>query len=618
MAQDFHLRLITQRAGGGDPIVRDRTVTGGEATIGRAESNDIVLADLAVDLAHARMRFSGPGRVRIESVGGLPFRVGDRDVQGADLDVAARPEVVFGSYTLAFGPAPDDDALVIVTREEDEHHLSPSDFSLKAKIFGRRQLAWILGGGIFLLCLVVPMIAVLSGSNLLINPQKQWQAGDLSKSHAFLQDDCKACHANAFVAVRDTSCQSCHDISADKAEKALARSRELGSPFRPLLVADHAPRDRLSDGTPPPKGLGAIGFYAQTLLGHPTDRCASCHIEHTPAGKGPDPQAPLSDKPKLAVVHDCESCHTDLSKRLKSTTIANTPDKRFPNFEHAPFKAMIVTEAGPKPRFQRVALTSAQAPKEKNGLIFPHDLHMDPLGGVARQAIDLGKGQGYGAALECASCHRPDAGGKAFKPIQMERDCGTCHSLAFVREGGQLKYLPHGELQKVVDTLAGRTLIAPGAERARPRILRASIYTASGASAYRAAFSPGGACYDCHTISWEGDTVRMAPVSLTQRYLPKGGFDHSVPEHGGPGTSKKGGFECADCHAAKTSGKTDDVLVPDIAKCATCHGKTPAQIAAADDADCTTCHAFHKPGQATPGPGHPPLKTLQWTKVASR
>jgi hypothetical protein len=616
VAQEFHLRLITQRAGGGDPIIRDRSVAGGEATIGRAETSDIVLADLSIDLDHARMRFSGPGRVRIESLAGQTFRVGDRDVQGADLDVSTRPEVTFGSYTLAFGEAPEGDALVIVTREEDARHLSPSDFSLKAKVFGRRRMAWMLGGGVLLICLLIPMIAAITGASFLIHPERQWSAGPLSKSHAFLQNDCKSCHANAFVAVRDTSCQSCHD--AGQPAKAMARAQELDSPFRPLLVADHAPREKLSDGTPPPSGLGAIGFYAQTLLGHPTDRCASCHIEHTKAGKGGDPEAPLNDKPRLTVVHDCQSCHTDLSSRLKTTTLLNAPDKAYPSFAHPNFKATIVTEAGPAPKLQRAALTGAAAPKERNGLIFPHDRHLDPYGGVARQAIDLGKSRGYGAPLECASCHRPDGkDGKTFKPVEMERDCGTCHSLAFVREGGDLKYLPHGELQRVIDTLSGRTLIAPG-ERVRPRTLRATIYSARGASAYRAAFSPGGTCYDCHTITWEGDTVKMAPVSLTQRYLPKGGFDHSVPEHGGPGRPKAGGFKCADCHAAKTSGQTADVLIPDIAKCATCHGKEETKIAAASDANCTTCHAFHKPGQATPAPGHPPLKALQWTKVASR
>ena len=615
MAQDFHLRLITERAGGGDPIIRDRTVSGGRATIGRAETNDIVLADLAVDLQHAVMRFSAPGQVRIESLAGQTVRVGEHDTQGADLDLATRPEVRIGSYTLAFGNAPDGDALVIVTREEHELHLSPSDFSLKARVFGRRRMAWTLGGGIFLLCLLIPLVAAFTGASFLIHPEQQWSAGPLSKSHAFLQNDCKSCHASAFVAIRDSACLSCHD--AGQPQKALARAGEKGSPFRPLLVAEHAPREKLSDGTPRPSGIGIVGFYAQAMMGHPTDRCASCHVEHTTAGKGDDPQAPLSDKPKLTVIHDCQSCHTDLSSRLKTTTLLNTPDRKYPNFAHPNFEAMIVTEAGPAPKFQRTALTSAQAPKERNGLIFPHDRHMDPYGGVARQAIDLGKAQGYGAPLECASCHRPEGDGKTFKPVEMERDCGTCHSLAFVREGGDLKYLPHGEVQRVVDTIAGRTLIAPG-ERARGRTLRASIYTARGAGPYRRAFSPGGTCYDCHSISWDGDTVRMAPVSLTRRYLPKGGFDHSVPEHGGPGTSKGGGFECADCHAATRSGQTSDVLIPDIAKCATCHGKDRSQIAAASDANCTTCHAFHTPGKATPKPGHPPLKTLQWTKVASR
>lgn len=107
-------------------------------------------------------------------------------------------------------------------------------------------------------------------------------------------------------------------------------------------------------------------------------------------------------------------------------------------------------------------------------------------------------------------------------------------------------------------------------------------------------------------------------MKLTARYLPRGGFDHAVPEHGGPGTSKAGGFKCADCHRARTSDKSDDVLIPDLAKCGTCHGRTTAQIAAADDADCTTCHSFHKPGQATPKPGQPPLQTLRWTEAMTR
>lgn len=613
MAQEFHLKLITQRAGGGDPIVRERQLEEQEATIGRAPDNDIVLADLSIDPQHARMRFTGPGRISVDSVSGLPFTVGGKSVQSAVLDVASRPVVAFGEYTLSFEPGEGEAVEVTVIRGDDEHHASPSVFSLQAKVFGRRNMAWVLGSGIFLLCLAIPMIFVLFMTNPKIHPDEQWSTGPLSKAHAFMEKDCKSCHTNAFVAVRDQACLTCHTADPATAPKALAAARRLGSPFEPRLVAEHAPHADLEKATPLPPGFGRkVSVMVQRALNHPTDRCASCHIEHTPA-KGGDPKAPLSDKPKLVVVQDCESCHSQLKMRLGKTDLVDTPDWS----KHPAFRPLVMTQAGPAPQFQRVALDAA--PQERNGLTFPHRTHLDPLGGVARQAIGLGKAAGYGAALECASCHRRDASGKGFLPIEMERDCGDCHSLAYAKVGGEFRNLPHGDLDKVVAALAGRTVSAPGsADRARPDQIRPTAFAASGASAYRATFSRGGACYDCHTITWDGDTVRMAPVKLTARYLPRGGFDHAVPEHGGPGTSKAGGFKCADCHRARTSDKSDDVLIPDLAKCGTCHGRTTAQIAAADDADCTTCHSFHKPGQATPKPGQPPLQTLRWTEAMTR
>jgi len=614
MAQAFHLKLITQRASGGDPIVRERDVAGPEAAIGRASGNDIVLADLSVDPQHARMRFSGPGRVTLESVGGLGFEVGGRKTQRADLDLAQRPVAAFGAYRLAFEPGADGGAVVIVTREEHEEHASPSIFSLQAPLFGRRRMAWVLGAGIFLICLLVPLFMTGLLSPAKIHPDQQWSTGALTKAHAFLESDCKACHVKNFQAVRDNACLSCH--GAGKGEQPLIRAKTLGSPFEPRLAPEHAAHKDLEKATPLPDGLGPkVSTLVQRAFNHPTDRCASCHIEHTKAGKveGADAKVPVSDKPKLVVVQDCQSCHSQLKMRLDKTGLIDTPDWG----KHPGFRPLVMTAAGQTPKFQRVALSTA--PQERNGLTFPHRMHLDPLGGVARQAIELGKARGYGAALECASCHRRDADGKDFLPIEMERDCGGCHSLAYTRVDGQLRNLPHGELQKVVDTLAGRRLVgSPPSNRQRPGTIRPTAFAASGASAYRATFSRGGACYDCHTVAWAGDTVQMAPVKLATKYLPRGGFDHSVPEHGGPGAAKAGGFKCADCHKAATSDRTADVLIPDLAKCATCHGKTTTQIAAADDADCTTCHSFHAPGKATPKPGHPPLGALRWTQDVAR
>jgi hypothetical protein len=616
VAQDFQLKLITQRAGGGDPIVRERVVPGPEAAIGRAADSDIVLADLSVDPQHAKMRFTGPGRVSIESVSGLPFKVDGKSVQRADLNAASRPVVEIASYSLTLEPGEGDGVVVTVTREDDEAHLSPSIFSLQAKVFGRRKMAWTFGTAIVLICLLVPLFAALwFNQNAMIHPDQQWSTGPLSKAHAFLETDCKSCHQNAFVSVRDTACKSCHLSGHEEGPMSLARARDKGSPFEPRLVVDHAPKDRLSKGTPLPDALPAkISTVFQRAIGHPTDRCASCHIEHTKApGKPADPQAPLTDKPTQVVVNDCQSCHTSLKARLGDTELADTPDWG----RHPTFKPLIMTAAGPTPQFQRVALSAG--PQERNGLTFPHRMHLDRTGGVARQAIELGAAAGYGKPLECQSCHK--AKGTGFEPIEMEKACGTCHSLAYSRNpDGSLKLLPHGELQKVVDTLSGRTLSAPGGSgRMRPGTIRPTMFAATGASAYRATFSPGGTCYDCHTISWDGDIVKMAPVKLTPRYMPRGAFDHSIAEHGAIGkTGKQGAFKCADCHKAETSDRASDVLVPDLAKCTTCHGQPTTKIAAADDADCTTCHAFHKPGEVTPKPGQPPLQTLRWTKVATR
>lgn len=618
MAQEFHLKLITERAAGGDPIVRERTLLGPALSIGRASDNDIVLADLSIDPQHAKLRFSGSGRVTLESVSGLSFTLNGRSTQSVEFAVASGAVAVFGEYHLTFGAAPDDGASVTVTREVHDDHPSPSLFSLKAPVFGRRNMAWTLGGGILLLCLLVPLIGTLWLSHLQIHPDQQWSSGPLSKSHAFLEKDCKSCHTNAFVAVRDEACISCHKAGLEVAAEAkmLARSKDGGSPFEPRLVVDHAAHDKLRKAAPLPESFGPkIGAIVQRAFNHPTDRCASCHIEHTKPAKGQvvDVKVPLQDKPTLVVVQDCESCHSQLKMRLGNTELIDTPNWG----RHPGFRPLIMTSAGEKPTFQRVALTGV--PQEKNGLIFPHKMHLDPLGGVARQAMELGKANGYGSALECASCHARDAAGTGFRPIEMEKDCGACHSLAYARVGGVLKKLPHGELQKVVDTLSGRNLsMSNVSDRIRPGTIRPTAFAATGAGAHAATFSKGGACYDCHTITWAGDSVRMAPVKLTQRYMPRGAFDHSVPEHGGPGTSKAGGFECVDCHKAKTSEKTADVLIPDLGTCAKCHGQPKTKTAAADDADCTTCHSFHAPGKATPPPGHPPLETLRWSQVVAR
>ena len=579
MAQAITLRLITRQAGGGE-IVRTRRLESGQALIGRATASDIYLPDLSVDMEHAVLRVTGQSRVSVDSLSGEPFLVDGKSARRVELEVVRGHKLTFGAFDLLLGQGGEGDIAVTVLRREEEHAPSASVFSLKAAVFGRRRMAWTLGLAILALCLILPFAAGAYFSHLRIHPDQQWSTGPLSKAHAFLEKDCQACHQRAFVAVRDQACLSCHKAGGDTA-RIDARVSAKGSPFLPLLVSEHASHERLVRAMPPPATIGGrVASVFQMAMNHPTDRCASCHREHTTAP--PDPNVrPTADvvrpgKPALIVVSDCAGCHSRLKMRLPATGLIDTPDWS----RHPEFRPLVTTGFdGPAPRLQRIALSAH--PQEANGLTFSHRIHMSATGGVARQGEVLGRARGYGAALTCGSCHRPEGGG--FKPIQMERDCGACHSLAFAQVGGELKALRHHDMRNVMGVLRG-SLTPADAPRVDPGVLRRAL-------------APGGLCVDCHTVRPAAGPLgaAVAPVHLADRVLPWGDFNHGVSAHAGIG---KGAAACADCHKAQASDRAQDLLIDGIATCKACHGKTEHQTAAFAGAQCAECHSFHQPGQA--------------------
>ncbi len=584
MTQAITLRLVTRQAGGGE-IVRTRRIETGEAMIGRAPECDIYLPDLAVDMQHALLRVSGLNRVTVESLTGLPFQVDGKFGLRADLDMRSSPVLGFGDYRLQLGLGAEGDIAVTVTRKEDEAEATQAAFSLRAGSFGRRRMAWALGLGILAFCLILPFAGRALQDSMTIHPDKQWSTGPLSKAHAFLEQDCQACHVKAFVAVRDNACLSCHQAGRADAVQARAddRVKQLGSPFLPLLMVDHAPHGRLQRAMPPPPTIGGkVAGVFETVMNHPTDRCASCHREHTTAP--PDPALTRTSdilragKPALVVVNDCAGCHSRLKMRLSDTRLIDTPDWN----RHPDFRPRVVTgfDGAGLPRLQRIALNGS--PAEANGLTFSHRIHMNPMGGVARQGFELGLTKGYGAALTCDSCHRADGAG-GFKPIQMERDCGACHSLAFAQVGGQLRTLRHHDMRNIAGVLRGAQ-VPPGAPSVDPAVLRRAM-------------QPGGLCVDCHTVRPSPGPFggEIQPVDVAYRLLPAGDFNHAVPAHAGQGERAA---QCADCHKATTSDRASDFLLQGIDTCRACHGKTEHETPRFAGAQCTECHGYHSPGQA--------------------
>ncbi|WP_298743564.1 FHA domain-containing protein, partial [uncultured Brevundimonas sp.] len=584
------LRQVTRRVSGAE-IVREKVLPTDTARIGRGADCEIRLPDLAVSLHHATLTANGPGRVSAVSAGREPFGVDGRFVTRADVDVGRAPRLTFGDHILTLSAGDGGNILINLalaepTEGEASSGVPAGGVISKARVFGRRRIAWALGLGIVALCLLWPLAAFHGHLKPRIDPDQQWSTGPLSQAHAFLEDDCQSCHQEAFVAVTDASCKTCH--SGDQTTVAMAAAaasvRRAGSTDTLSFVRDHAPRRRILWGTPPPDDFsGQASAWFRRAFNIPEQRCASCHVEHVGNPASTRPPEPI---PTLTPTQTCVQCHAGMTHRLKDTDLADTPSwTRHPNF-----RPTLPGPNGPT----RVSLNSP--PREASGLTFPHRLHLAPGGGPARMAQTLGE-RGYGAALTCANCHRPDADGKGFAPLQMERDCASCHSLAFATPGG-VRQLPHGEPGLVVAALSawqGRGPVAGGGSaRRRPGQIGEGGPAAggppAGASAVTTvggAFGPRGACFDCHTI-FRTPTLRFTPVRLPGDFLSRGAFDHSVREHR---VDRLGQPACARCHAAATSGTATDLLLPSVSECVECHGQTTARSPTPAPADCETCHS---------------------------
>lgn len=598
------LRQVTRRISGAE-IVREKVLPSDTARIGRGADCEIRLPDLAVSLHHATLTATGPGRVNVTSSGREPFGLDGKFVTQADVDVSRSPRLTFGDHILDLslgdgGRIQINLAVAEPTEGEASAGVPAGGVIRKARIFGRRRIAWTLGLGIVALCLLWPLAAFYGHLKARIDPDQQWATGPLSEAHAFLEDDCQACHQEAFVAVTDASCNSCHGGDRTPAAMATAAAgvRQAGSTDTLSFVKDHAPRSRILWGTPPPDHFGGQATaWFRRVFNLPEQRCASCHVEHV--GNPASSRAP-EPIPTLTSSRTCVQCHTGLTHRLKDTDLADAPSwARHPNFRPA-----LPGPSGPT----RVSLDSR--PREASGLTFPHSLHLSPSAGPARMAQTLG-GRGYGAALTCANCHRPDADGKGFAPIEMERDCASCHSLAFATAGG-VRQLPHGEPGQVVAALLawqGRGPVAGGGtSRRRPGQtgeggggMGGSPSGASAVTTVGGAFGPRGACFDCHTI-FRTPTIRFTPVRLPGDFLSRGAFDHSVREHR---IDRLGQPACAQCHAAAASGAATDLLLPSVSECVECHGQTTARSPTPAPANCETCHSFHAPSHPTPRPPRP-------------
>lgn len=583
----IRVEFIRRRPGGRitvKPTIYDKK----ELTLGRATDCDIFLPDLRVGLHHARLTHLSKDRVRIETSEDHRMRVNGALLRRRDIQVDQNPDIRIGPYQLALkeAEAPGDLLISIELVEPSTAVGEAGDeseiFSMKGYAPDRRAGAWLLMTIVAAVFFALPVFAYFLRGEA--EPQadesavhriatlgnQNWLSGGMSSAHANLVSNCRECHENAFVRVRDETCLSCH---AD--------------------MRNHAHPDMLTVARPIGDAPEAWLVDLRARLDIPEGRCGSCHFEHN----GPDGVTPAGSG-------FCVDCHRTLDERLPETDFVNVV-----NFArlHPEFKPNIIVEPhAVAPVYERVSLVDR--PKEANGLTFPHDFHLKDEE-VRRKLETLGDNARarWGDDLDCADCHRIDAAGALFSPIEMESHCSDCHSLAFAAEEySTVRFLPHGEPDEVKSVLQdfylaqatdlllgddanilGRQLSAEA--RARRERLREQAFNNARANTQamiERIFSEDGLCQKCHSV--DHDNMRdgvpeIMPVRLTSHYLPYADFSHA--EH------MTGNIECVACHRAETSSETADVLMPSITVCRTCHNDDRGRQAIASD--CLTCHAYH-------------------------
>ncbi len=358
------------------------------------------------------------------------------------------------------------------------------------------------------------------------------------------------------------------------------------------IAGDRGPDGILQAALQARPGMLELGELIRQPAGHPTGMdtaCLRCH-----GGRNfHQPTAPLVS---------CSVCHAEHQGRV----MAAAQDQSC-GFCHANSATMTVARRPavihhfatdhPEFRFQVDKLA------DPDTLRFNHALH---LTGATIPRLP------GGSKLDCAYCHQPDATGAYMRPVKFADHCRLCHSLQFDPDTPQLQ-LPHGStgfvsaflrsLSKqyadlaarehpadatafVQQKLAGlRATVGSGEELERRVFFSSSVAgpearIGSLSGATRAIF-PG--CAYCHEVkaAAPGNAIITPPVQ-TERWLGRARFNHA----------KHTGVECAQCHDARHSQATADILLPGRAACVGCH--SPA--GGVRDA-CSECHTYHQPPQ---------------------
>lgn len=552
-------------------------------TIGRATTQDIFLADPSIALEHARIRLKGEDQIYIETVNSVgldinghienkaKLKVWDKIALGPFVITVMQPPKDFALYLVVEQPAGMRDKTRATTKiriaavpakpeksrtaqkaadkktegaapaETGEVSMRRLAMDLSQTALSKRRWSWWA------------MLIILSA--FLLSPLATLLGSAGRALAALLPDDSlwntgKISHVHQHFG---NECRTCHTAPFQMVANETCIECHKGT--RAHTAMDHAPA-------------------GMTLLEN--GRCGRCHKEHNET---------LSLKPAHQSL--CVDCHGDLNKHgdLQSA-LADVSDF---GEDHPEFRPAVLQ----RDEWWRMAIDDPELGHE-GGLKFSHAGHLKAEG------IDAPDGK---RVLDCGDCHRPEPGGAYMLPVDMERDCQTCHQLNFDPAAPE-RTVPHGNLPQLLHFLNEFYALqalqggyesedAPATIKRRRRpdervsgreqqdalrwaetkaqnMIREVIETRT--------------CATCHTVTADPDSKFgwvIDPVHQPARWLTLSRFNHASHDT----------KACGDCHAAKESEHADEVLLPGIENCRDCHGGAKSEDKYAST--CTVCHQFH-------------------------
>lgn len=532
------IRHISSRAG--DTLVhRDVEIEGPYITVGRGAGQDIHLDDLSVALEHARFTSSRGRAIRIEALGHAPVRVDGRLVTTARLRVGARIDV--GLFRMRVqAPPPSFAACIDVRRTDPTSTVEQRAVrrqrraTLEDTWLARLPLSAWLTAGVLLLALAWPLSShfvpkLRAGP---VDPMQLWLTGPSSRAHSAFGDDCQACHQQPFSQVSANACVGCHTDTPEHA----------------------------------------------AMVTPPTD-CTHCHREHNGQRGLVSPDA-----------RQCTQCH---GKPEIMEGSAHPPIADFS--AHPEFRVELAAWRPDGSFAPQMARLDGDPISENSNLRFPHDVHLAATG------VNAPEGRRF---LDCVNCHRLEPGGGRMRPVSFEHMCQDCHRLSFDPNYPE-REVPHADalgvqamLQEFYTNLALRGGMsdpsAPAAARQRRRpgarptqAERMQILEWADRRAARVTRSvfEGTACGVCHRveqIAAEQARYAVQPVRLAGSWFPSAEFSHRA----------HGTMSCDDCHGARSSAQSEDVLIPHLGLCQQCHQGQPAKGGV--ESGCGDCHRYHQ------------------------